>query len=342
MSEDFLLSPLLVHSEAVPLNIRPTEWHRRWFGKGNTPFYENFLMRKKRRMAKRMRPLIAKNMGELVQNNYPIYRVEIDLVNRCNMNCSFCAQSRDVYREPYTYMSDYLFEKIMKELGEMNYSHSLYLSCNFEPLNDPKIVQRIKLAKELVPNCYLLFFTNGLRLNPQNFHELMKYMSMMFIDNYTDGKKLIPSLKKLIPEMTPDERKRTVIYMRMQDEQLDTIAGEVVHTGKAPARKKFQTLDIGCTYPLSELQIYSNGNVHLCSKDVKQHYPMGNLGLNTIKEVWYGKKFMEARKELLSNWRNGLEICKTCDFVRRHYDETMELNQIYTQPKTLEQIVNRN
>lgn len=316
------------------VNIRPTEWYRRWFGSGKWPGYEYFYMWKKRRMANAMRGTIARNMEFLERENFPIYRVEIDLVNRCNCDCSFCPQSRTIYKKSTVRMNSKLFEKIMRELGEMNYSHSLYLSCNFEPLLDKDIIERSRIARMLVRNCYLLFFTNGLSLTPERYHALMKSLSMMFIDNYTDGKKMRPALAKVVSEMTSDEAKRTVIYMRLQNEVLDTIAGEVIDSNTAPARKHWQTLDIGCTYPLSELQIYADGTVHLCSKDVKQHYTFGDLNFQSIKEVWNSEKFMEARREILTHWRKSpkLPICSTCDFVRRNYDETMELNQIYTKP----------
>lgn len=324
-------------------NIRDTQWYRRWFGSGwfhigNWRPYEDFYMWKKRRMVRAWRGAIAENMAFLVKNNFPIYRVEIDLMNKCNMDCTFCHQSITTYKEPLLRLPDKIFESFMEQLGKINYNHSLYLSCNFEPTLDKDLVKKAKIARELVPKAYLLFFTNALVLNTTKYHDLMQYLSMMFIDNYTMPKgfdrhlPIRPMLGKTMKDMSAEEAHRTVIYLRMQNEILDTISME------APSRSKWQTLDIGCTYPLSELYLGADGNCYLCSKDVMYRHPYGNLGLQSLKEVWYGEQITKYRNSLLNHWRKGIDICEKCDFVRRNYDETMELNQIYTQPKTIESL----
>ena len=54
-----------------------------------------------------------------------------------------------------------------------------------------------------------------------------------------------------------------------------------------------------------------NGKVIPCCFDKDASHIMGDLEISTFREIWFGKKYMEFRKSLLSK-RAGFDICRNC------------------------------
>ena len=79
---------------------------------------------------------------------------------------------------------------------------------------------------------------------------------------------------------------------------------------KIPALK--EPLKNKCTYPAYTFFIDYNGDVLTCSHDWGKDMIMGNLNNNSIFEIWTGKKFSIARKNLLNANRN-FSPCNVCD-----------------------------
>lgn len=298
------------------IKVRKTSWvHRQMV---RMPFYEDLYIFRRGRAARRLGPAIKRSMDALLYSGTPLYRVEFDTANRCNRDCPFCAQSASRYREPLKVMGMPLFIKILRDLRSMDYRRTIVLSCQFEPFMDPQIVERARLVREHLPNAHpLMLYTNGTMLG--KYHNIMRYLDLMVIDNYGDGKTLNPAVMKIVGEMSGSERDRTVIWLRLEDEVLDSISG------MAPNRRKLNSLPTGCTCLFSEMRIGPDGRVGLCSKDVSGRTFMGNCENSTIQEIWHGKNFSDARLAFLKDGRQGMDLCKTCDFIRTDYDETSRM-----------------
>ena len=67
-----------------------------------------------------------------------------------------------------------------------------------------------------------------------------------------------------------------------------------------------------CTYPAYTFFIDYNGDVLTCSHDWGKDLTMGNLNKQSIFEIWTGKKFTLARKNLLNANRN-FSPCNVCN-----------------------------
>jgi MoaA/NifB/PqqE/SkfB family radical SAM enzyme len=96
----------------------------------------------------------------------------IQTTSSCNARCVFCP-NKDV-RElfPPAVMSDSLFEKIIAECSGHREIERLILYMSNEPLTDPKICERIDLAKERVPWACVHILTNGSLLTPETARRL--------------------------------------------------------------------------------------------------------------------------------------------------------------------------
>ena len=71
---------------------------------------------------------------------------QIQTINLCNGSCIMCPNSTVTEKKPF-YMTDQLFNKIIHEIvTESKISLVMFFLQN-EPLMDPKIAQKIKLAK---------------------------------------------------------------------------------------------------------------------------------------------------------------------------------------------------
>lgn len=71
-------------------------------------------------------------------------------------------------------MTDELYHKIVAELAEHPEVEQVMPYLMNEPLCDPKIVERIRLARQARPNARLYIVTNGIRLNPELSERLIE------------------------------------------------------------------------------------------------------------------------------------------------------------------------
>lgn len=101
------------------------------------------------------------------------YKLSIETTNICNANCIFCAyQYQKVFRTGKGVMDDALFERILHEYKAMGGSIIDFTPIVGDPLVDPRIVQRVALAREL--GFAVQFFTNGILLNRVDVEALLR------------------------------------------------------------------------------------------------------------------------------------------------------------------------
>lgn len=103
------------------------------------------------------------------------YYVDIDLTERCNLNCLGCPYHnvdnillREKKEAPQEMPFD-LFKRVCTELRELK-THTLVLQGSGEPFLHPQLVDCVRTGKEL--GFYVILFTNGTLLNPDTIHAL--------------------------------------------------------------------------------------------------------------------------------------------------------------------------
>ena len=57
--------------------------------------------------------------------------------------------------------------------------------------------------------------------------------------------------------------------------------------------------------------ITNNGKVVPCCFDKEAKYVLGDLNENSISEIWFGDKYNEFRRTVLSG-RRKIDICRNC------------------------------
>lgn len=236
--------------------------------------------------------------------------IEIETINRCNGNCSFCPVSarRDV-RKPCT-MSDELFKKIIEELAGIDYSGRLALFSNNEPFLDPHIIERNKYARERLPKAKMHLFTNGTLLTVDKFKGIIDSLDELIIDNYSQKLQLSRTSQDIVNycEIHPELKKKVTIVLRKSQEVLTTRGGE------APNRKiKKCYYGAKCTLPFKQMIIRPDGKISLCCNDALGKMTLGDLNQQGIVEAWFSDEYKNVRK-LIEQGRENISLCKYCDY----------------------------
>lgn len=102
----------------------------------------------------------------------PTY-IQIEITNRCNLSCPYCAASRDIMRDNYYDMEFKDFKKIIDDISSVNnYYPTLQLACRGEPFLNKDIFVIIDYAAK--KSLYIIVNTNGLLLNSENNNRLLR------------------------------------------------------------------------------------------------------------------------------------------------------------------------
>lgn len=240
--------------------------------------------------------------------------------NFCNRSCSYCPLS--VYsRGKQETMADELFDKIVSELGYLEYDKIINLNLYNEPLSDKKLVDKIKKIRDKVPNARINFNSNGDYLTRKILDQLADaglnsiYVSMQLGKNesYSDDiqkEKIKNFLKKLdlkceINYFIPSKKiEADVNYKGLQLLVMSNNwavygndrGGVLSHLSE---NNRFEP----CMRPIREFQFDFKGNVYLCC----QIYPndpkagisiIGNLNQNSMAEIYASEKATNFRKHL--------------------------------------------
>lgn len=254
------------------------------------------------------------NTVDKIQNNVPLFQyVEIETINRCNGICNFCPVNKynDIRKKHI--MGEGLFYSIISQLKVLQYSGTLALFSNNEPLLDKRLVSFCKYAKKELPNAYHYLFTNGTLLTLDKFISLIEYLDELIIDNYTSNGKLLKTCEAIhtcVQTERPELIKKVTIVIRNPNEILTTRGGD------APNRtNKASYPDAKCLMPFRQVVIRPDGKLSLCCNDPFGRSTLGDLTKETILEAWHGKKYSAVRK-LLSHGRGNYWHCKYCDYFR--------------------------
>ncbi len=241
--------------------------------------------------------------------------IEIETINRCNGMCPFCPVNITQPQRPYAKMSEELFRKIIDDLASMNYSNNISLFSNNEPFLDERITDFHKYANEKLPAAHFSLFTNGSLLTLDKFIEIMPYLDRLIIDNYNDNGEINTTELKHIYDYInahPEISSRVSFVIRPLNE-IRTSRG-----GQAPNKKgRNETVfrNVLCPLPFRQFIIRPTGEVSLCCNDPLGRYTLGDMNTQTIAEVWHSEKYEAVRREMLTNNRKNLMLCRDCDVV---------------------------
>lgn len=246
---------------------------------------------------------------DLQKNQLLFNHIEVETINRCNGSCSFCPVNKNHDPRVKAVMTEELFHKIVGELAQLDYHGRFTTFSNNEPLLDERIIEFNRYARKLLPHARMHLFTNGTLLTLDKFVALSDILDELIIDNYQQELQLIRPCQEIVeycgkhPELT----KKVTIVLRKPQEILTS------RGGNAPNRKNVPDYGMDrCVLPYKQIIIRPDGKVSLCCNDAYGKYTLGDVGKETLSEIWYGDKFRMVRKCLYEGRKNWGD-CRHCD-----------------------------
>ncbi len=282
---------------------------------------------------------------------FPKY-FHIETTNSCNARCIMCGIDFD--KKEKLIMSDELFIKVCQDLHQnIEHVRKVMPYLDGEPLIDPYIFKRIKMLKEInVPivnistNASLLTETkinelldSGLdeiyitidSLEPKIFEQIRKRLSFnqvmenshLLIKRRNERKSNLKiRMQIILQELNIHEKDSFVDYWKRYLDPSDEIVTQYSHNwGKKVNVKEWGDEEsinqTSCIAPFGTLVIHSNGDIPLCCIDSETEYKMGNIGNQTISEIWNSASFKAAREAQLLNQREKFPLCVNCTLWRK-------------------------
>ena len=263
--------------------------------------------------------------------------VEIETFSYCNRQCWHCPNSIIDRHSGNTYMSDFVYNKILKNLKQIKYDKIVSFGRYNEPLADSIIYKRIQEAKKALPNAILHFNTNGDFLNTESLEKIYNAgLKSLAIQVYLqDNKNIKQKIEKKMTSlnlMTYTELRETEtkieyittykdmnvsIYWRDFKKTGINRGGIIEKLNRKPERI------VPCLMPSSWVCIDYNGSVMPCCNlrsDWEDHkkFILGNLNdkNRNLFNIFNSKEAVKFRQLLASNELKPYP-CNTCHFSER-------------------------
>lgn len=243
--------------------------------------------------------------------------IEFNVTELCNRTCPFCPRvDAQVYPNRKEFMRLDLYEKIMTDLAELDFSGTILFSGFSEPLLHKQLDRLIILSKRYCPNARVEAVTNGDSVTVEKLRWLFAAgLDALLISMY-DGPEQEDHFRRLTrgAGLRDDQVILRVRYLPPEDHfglSLSNRAGMItineLGVGALPQPLKQQ-----CFYPHYQLMVDYDGSVLLCPHDWGKRLKAGNLRDQSVKDVWVSKALTFARKRLAQADR-GFAPCNVCD-----------------------------
>lgn len=244
-----------------------------------------------------------------VNASYMFHAVELEINSMCNRRCGYCPNS--FAKRPSGYMDRAVFDKIIGELGAMNYDGRVSYHFYGEPLLDKRLPDMVRDTRLRVPRAFIEIYSNGDFLTLPIFRDYLARGLDNFLITQHDNE--VPeNLQQILDAATPDERGKLVIRFA-KDRNLINRSGLIAAKegdGKPPGASASP-----CDWPLSIMVITQAGNVVLCCNDYFESEVIGNVASDSLREVWTNDKFTAFRAALARGDRSVSKLCVDCDYV---------------------------
>lgn len=216
---------------------------------------------------------MLRNMG---RNAAVLSTVEIETINRCNNDCTFCPANRNQDIRPMMKMEMELFQKIIDELAQMDFRGRISLFSNDEPLLDDRFFEFLDYARKKLPNAYHSLFTNGILLNDEKYLKLIDKLDYLRINNYNDDLELNSNIKAISDRRYNEKNCQVVVEVRKKTQIL------MNRGGLSPNNHTYFHYSSACILPFVQMVIRPDGSVSRCCQDVYGNETLGNVKYQKI------------------------------------------------------------
>jgi radical SAM protein with 4Fe4S-binding SPASM domain len=259
--------------------------------------------------------------------------IEFNLSGLCNRKCVFCPRvNPKVFPNVNEHIPIVLYEKIIRELAEVNYDGMILYSAFGEPLLYKNIEMVLELSKRYCSRVRIETVTDGDFVTPSKLRSLFGAgLDTLLISMY-DGPYQVELFEGMMAEAGLSDTQVVLRRRWLPPEEhygitLSNRAGmvEIPEVGVGPLK---EPLKRPCFYPFYQILIDYDGAVLLCPHDWGKKLILGNLHRQSLMEVWDGRIMRRARLNLAKADRN-FSPCDRCNvdgtlMGQGHFDRWME------------------
>jgi len=278
--------------------------------------------------------LIQSAFREPASGGPPLFSlVEFNLTGLCNRACVFCPRGDEaVYPNRHEHIAVELYEKVVRELGALDYRGMILHSGFSEPLLAKRVETLLALSRRHCPNARLEIVTNGDRVTTERLVGLFAAGLDTLLVSMYDGPEQQRAFERMRAEaeLTEEQVVLRARWLPVEEHFGMTLTNrgglvEIPAAGVGPLRAP---LEHRCHYPFYMMMIDHDGSVLLCTHDWGRKLIVGNVREHSLKELWDGATMRTVRQRLAGGDR-GISPCDVCDvdgtlMGGRHFDAWLE------------------
>ena len=253
--------------------------------------------------------------------------LQVETTNRCNAHCVFCPHEKIGKKGT---MEQALYEKIIEDAAKLPNLRLFDPFLNGEPFMDRDFMDRLRLAREKLPNTEIEIYTNGSLLTDPVLYDLAPITDLhlsvslnglkpetrqkiMGLDDYWG---VVQACKKM-DKLGIKYRVTMVAYPEIPQAEVQAF----IESGGTAIR--YQSW-CGAQYPyerrrwtqcpraLCQMTVLYTGEVCLCCFDPLGEVSFGNLNDQTIEEIWNDNRHLEYQLMHKQGRGHELEKCDQC------------------------------
>jgi hypothetical protein len=263
--------------------------------------------------------------------------VEVETSRFCNRRCSWCPNGPSGARRVQELMQWTLFDKIVTELGSLNYS-GFFAFHNFnEPLANPRLFEEIARLRQAIPEAKPAIYTNGDLLNSGGLHRMLGLgVAYVRVTRYPHRATVAPrydALHRFLGQAGIAEEYEwrfesvrqglaAIWEDRSAGVKVEVIRPSIVTyndrggTAIVPHADSLRTAP--CLMTTTSASIDFRGALKMCcnvipdTADDHEQYVVGNVSESTLTELWTGARMDDWRaRHSVADWQKS-PACRTC------------------------------
>jgi MoaA/NifB/PqqE/SkfB family radical SAM enzyme len=259
----------------------------------------------------------------------PPNAVQIELVEGCQLRCSFCGLNGIRGKaNNFKMMEEATLRTLCVEMNHLHWNPRIEFAMHGEPSFHPELLRMVSIPASVNPGWHVMMTSNGGGLLRKPGPSVIirdlfaAGLDVLALDDY-DGVKVIEKIRlDLIangyppgvavreypadPLGNPHSRRKAKMITFIQDITLaskGTHADLNNHAG-AGAPKDHSKNGVRCAKPFRELSVRWDGNVAVCCNDWRGEYKCGNVVHVGLDLVWNSPAMGAARQKLYHGQRD--------------------------------------
>tara|TARA_R100000951_G_scaffold109052_2_gene105772 strand:- start:333 stop:1133 length:801 start_codon:yes stop_codon:yes gene_type:complete len=228
-------------------------------------------------------------------------------------------------------MSPQVFNSIVNNLAQLNYKGRVELYIYNEPMKHRDHLERcVAKLRSAVPSATLMVSTNGdyMKTSADLIWLYEIGIKQVVLNAYTQ--KRYPLFKKWEDELHAEgsvqwtqnvysKMKKAEYGLKVYDKSSPEAFGGGVfalqnRAGSIPdfIKPTSEPVSRSCVKPFRLLNINWNGQAMVCCNDYYGDVNAGQIGQETLEQIWFGKVLTLYRRKLMQKDRS-LPLCRVCD-----------------------------